>query len=191
MTATPVPPAVPRSFAERVIGALRLDAGIYDEIEHDPNALGQAAGVVALAALAAAIGSAGQIGVGGAVLLVLGSLLGWALSTAFVWLVGVYWLKHSSDYQELLRTLGFASAPQILLLLNAIPVIGFLLALAARLWGLAAWVVAVRQALDVETGRAVLVCVLAVLVQAACAFGLVLLFGSLLFGGREPGAVGF
>ena len=66
------------------------------------------------------------------------------------------------------------------------------LALAAFLWGLAAWVVAVRQALDVNTGRAVWVCVLAVLVNAACIIGLVLLLGGLLGGfGRGPGAVGF
>jgi hypothetical protein len=188
-TSTPAPPPAHRSFVERLTGALRLDAATYDEIEHDPSALGQAAGVVVLAAIAAAIGTSGQGG--SAVGAILGSLAGWLLSTAFIWVVGVFWLKHTSNYQELLRTLGFASSPQIGVVLAGIPVLGGLIALAATLWGLAAFVVAVRQALDVTTGRAVLVCVLAVLVNIACIAGLVLLFGGLLGRAGGAGAVGF
>jgi hypothetical protein len=179
------------SFVERVLGALRLDAATFDEIEHDPSALGQAAAVVVAGGIAAAIGSAGQ-GSGGAFGAVIGSILGWVISVAFIWLVGVFFMEHSSDYPELLRTLGFASAPQLLLALRGIPLLGGLIALAVFLWGLTAWVVAVRQALDVTTGRAVWVCVLAVLVNTACIVGLVILLGGLLGGfGRGPGAVGF
>jgi hypothetical protein len=189
-SATPQVPAPARhSFVQRVIGALRLDAATYEEVEHDPSSLGQAAGVVALAAVAAAIGTASRGGPG-AVGAVIGALVGWLLSTGFIWVVGVYWMKHSSDYKELLRTLGFASAPQILLVLSGIPGLGGLIGLAAWLWSLAAFVVAVRQALDVETGRAVLVCVLAVVVNLACVAGLVLLLGGLLGGGGSSGAVG-
>jgi hypothetical protein len=191
-TSLPPAPAAPvsRSFVERVVGALRLDAPTFDEIEHDRGALGQAAGVVALGGVATAIGAGS--GVGGLMAGVLGALLGWAISAGFVWLVGVFVMKHSSDYPELLRTLGFASAPQFLLLLRGIPVLGALLGLVALLWGLAAWVVAVRQALDVTTGRAVLVCVLAVLVYMACIVALLSLLGGLMGGfGRGPGTVGF
>jgi hypothetical protein len=146
--------------------------------------------VVAAAGVAAAIGSAGQGG--GAIGAMLGSLLGWALSTLFIWVVGVYFMKHTSDYKELLRTIGFASAPQLLLVVRGVPVLGPIIAIVATLWGLAAFVIAVRQALDVETGRAVLVCVLALLVNIACIVGLALLFGGLLAGsGSGPGAVGF
>jgi hypothetical protein len=185
----PVSPAS-RSFVERVIGALRLDAPTFDEIEHDRGALGQAAGVVVLGGVAAAIGAGG--GAGGLIGGVVGALVGWAISAGFVWLVGVFVMKHTSDYAELLRTLGFASAPQFLLLLRGIPVLGALIGLAALLWGLAAWVVAVRQALDVSTGRAVVVCVLAVLVYMACIVALLTLLGGLVGGfGRGPGTVGF
>ena len=190
---TALPPAAPpgsHSFFERVIGALRLDAATYEEIEHDPGALGQSAGVVALAGLAAAIGAAGQGGAG-AVGAMLGSLLGWLISAGFIWVVGVFFMKHTSDYKELLRTLGFASAPQLLFVLRAVPVLGGVIALAAWLWSLAAFVIAVRQALDVDTGQAVWVCVLALLVNAACIVGLVLLFGGMMSGMHGPGAVGF
>jgi hypothetical protein len=189
-TTLPEAPAPARhSFLERVIGALRLDAATYEEVEHDETSLGQAAGVVVLAALAAAIGSAGRGGAG-AVGAVFGSLVGWLVSTALIWVIGVYWMKHTSDYRELLRTLGFASAPNMLAVLAGIPLLGGLAALAGWLWSLAAFVVAVRQALDVTTGRALWVCLLAVLLNAACIVGLVLLLGGLLGGGGSPGAIG-
>ena len=189
--ASPPPLSAParHSFLERLLGALRLDADTFEEVEHDPGSLGQAAGVVALAGLAAAIGAAGEgVGAFGAVI---GSLLGWAISAGFIWLVGVFFMEHTSDYPELLRTLGFASAPQLLLVLRAIPVLGALAAVAVFFWGLAAWVVAVRQALDVSTGRAAWICLLAVLVNGACIVGLVLLLGGLLGGsGHSPGGIG-
>lgn len=189
-SAIPQAPAPARhSFVERVIGALRLDAATYDEVEHDPTSLGQAAGVVAVAALAAAIGTASRGGPG-AVGAVVGALVGWLLSAAFIWVVGVFWMKHTSDYKELLRTLGFASAPQVLLVLSGIPAVGGLIGFAAWLWSLAAFVVAVRQALDTTTGRSVVVCILAVVLNMACVVGLVLLLGALFGGGGSAGAVG-
>jgi len=166
-----------RSFGERLLGALWLDAAVYDEIEHDPGALPQAAGVVALGAVAAGLGSPAAGGGVGLVAGLVAAALGWLASTAVVWLVGVYWLKHTSDYPELLRTLGFASAPQLLMLLGIVPLLGWLAALAAWVWGLAAFVVAARQALDVTTGRAVAVCLLALGVWIALSLVLGLLFG--------------
>jgi hypothetical protein len=189
-TAMPQAPAPARhSFLERVIGALRLDAATYEEVEHDETSLGQAAGVVVVTALAAAIGTAGRGG-GSPVGAVFGSIAGWLVSTAFIWVIGVYWMKHTSDYKELLRTLGFASAPNVLAVLAGLPLLGGFAALAGSLWSLAAFVVAVRQALDVTTGRAVWVCVLAVLLNFACIIGLMLLLGGLLGGGGSPGTVG-
>ncbi len=157
-----------RSFVERFTGALMLDATVYEEVEHDATALGQAAGVVALGAVANAIGSVagGSQGVIGAVLL---AFFGWALGTTMVWLVGVKIMDHTSDFPELLRTLGFASAPQVLAILGIVPLVGWIALIAVSLLSIVAWVIATRQALDIATGRAVLVCVLAVGVQVMLA----------------------
>lgn len=189
-TPSPPPPAGGgrHSFGERVMGALRLDASIYDEIEHDPDALGQAAGVVALAAVASAIGVAGGAmgdrGVGVILGGVVAAFLGWLISAGIVWVIGVRIMEHTSDYPELLRTLGFAQAPQLLKVLALVPLLGFVVWIAVFFWGLAAYVVAVRQALDVETGRAIVVCVLAwgSAVLLALVFGL--LAGSCSAGGH-------
>lgn len=164
------PPASQRSFQERLIGALMLDATVYEEVEHDEAALGQAGAVVALAALAGGIGALGSGGLGGLIGGVLLAVLAWVIGAAIVWLVGVQMMGHSSDLPELLRTLGFASAPGVLRVLGIIPLLGWIAVLAAAVLSLIAWVIAVRQALDVDTGRAVLVCVLAFLAQLAIGF---------------------
>ncbi|MCP5059826.1 MAG: hypothetical protein GY937_24250 [bacterium] len=91
----------------------------------------------------------------------------WVIGAAVVWLVGVQMMGHSSDLPQLLRTLGFASAPGVLRVLGIIPLLGWIAVLAAAILSLIAWVIAVRQALDVDTGRAVLVCVLAFIAQLA------------------------
>jgi hypothetical protein len=166
-----------RSFGERIVAAMKLDPGVYDEVEHDPTSMGQAAGVVVLAAVAAGIGGAGGMGVASLVGGMIGSVLGWLASTAVVWLIGVRFMNHTSDYAELLRTLGFATAPRLIAVLGFIPVLGFLALLAAAILGLVAYVIAVRQALDVSTGRAIVVCVLAYLVGIALVVGLMVVAG--------------
>ncbi len=163
----PTPAAGDRSFVERLTGALMLDASVYEEVEHDTSAMGQAAGVVALGAVASGIGAMAGAGVSGVFGGVLMAFVGWALGAAVVWLVGVQMMGHTSDFPELLRTLGFASAPRILAVLGIIPILGIVANLAVLALSLVAWVIAVRQALDVETGRAVLVCVLAFMAQIA------------------------
>ena len=149
-----------RSFGERLWGAIRLDATVYEEVEHTPDAMGQAAGVVALAVAAQTLGvpSSGGLASG-----LIGGFIGWALGTAVIWVIGVKILNHTSDYPELLRTLGFASAPQLLYAFLALPLGpgAPVLALAVTVLGLCAWVIAVRQALDVTTGRSIAICLLA------------------------------
>ena len=78
-------------------------------------------------------------------------------------MIGVKLLDHRSDYPELLRTLGFASAPQLLYAFGALPLGpgAPVLAVAITVLGLCAWVIAVRQALDTTTVRSVVICLLA------------------------------
>ena len=149
-----------RSFGERLVGAIKLDATVYEEVEHTPDAMGQAAGVVALAVVARSLGMPDESGLASGLIF---GFIGWLFGTAVIWLVGVQILKHTSDFQELLRTLGFASAPQVLYVLGILPLgpLLSLLLLAVAVLGLFAWVIAVRQALDVTTGRSVVICLLA------------------------------
>ena len=48
------------TFAERVVGALKLDANTFEDIERDTTAMGQAVGIIALAAAASSLGQVGK-----------------------------------------------------------------------------------------------------------------------------------
>ncbi len=170
-----------RSFSQRLVAALKLDSDLYEEVEHDPTALGHAAGVVALAAVASAIGALGIAGPGALLGGLLGTFVSWAVWTAIVWLVGVKIFGHTSDFEELLRTLGFVAAPQLLYVFALVPVafLQALVALAVLAMTLVAFVRATRQALDVETGRALVVAGLGLLVYVllGAAFGTIARIG--------------
>jgi hypothetical protein len=168
------------SFVDRVVGAARLSVPIYEEVEADQGATPQAMGVVALAALASGVGAWG-IGGAGVVATVVGALVGWVVWASLIWVIGALLLPEKqteADIGQLLRTIGFAASPGLLLVLRILPVIGALVALVVWIWQLATTVVAVRQALDYQsTGRAVAVCLLGWVVYVVVSFGIALLFG--------------
>ena len=149
------------SLVSRMVRAVKLDVGLYNEVEADESATSQALLVVVIAAVLSAIGaligSAIQGTGAGAALLstLISSLIGWVLASVTIYLVGVYLFKGTATLGELLRTLGFAYSIQAVNILSFIPVIGPLIGFAAAIWGIVMTVVAAREALDVDTGKAV------------------------------------
>ncbi len=72
-----------------------------------------------------------------------------------------------ADHGELLRTIGFSSAPGLIRVLGIIPGLADLVFSVAGVWMLVAMVIAVRQALDYKsTWRAIGVCVVGWTIQA-------------------------
>ena len=171
------------SLQERLIRAARLDVQLYEEVEADQSAMGQATVVVVLSALAAGIGNLGNGGFQGLVTGTLAALLGWYLWAFLTYFIGTRLLAEpqtQADHGELLRTIGFASAPGLIRVVGIIPGLQGLVFLVAGVWMLTAMVIAVRQALDyTSTGRAIGVCLIGWIVNA-------LLIGLVtgLFGGR-------
>jgi hypothetical protein len=171
-----------RSFAQRSIGAALLDAQVYEEVEADRSANAQAAAVVALAAVAAGIGTVANHGVGGVVWYAGAALLGWYIWAAIAYFVGTRLLPgpHTrADHGELLRTIGFSSAPGVLRVLGIYPPIAGLVFFVSTVWMLVAMVVAVRQALDYTgTGRAIAVCAIGFPIYAIVLLTFLVLLGS-------------
>ncbi len=166
---------------ERMIRAAKLDANLYEEVEADRGALGQATIVVLLSSLAAGVGAAAHTGIGGLVVGTIAALVGW-----YVWAFLTYWIgtrllpepQTKADYGELLRSIGFSSAPGVIRVLGIIPGLTWLVFVAASVWMLVAMVIAVRQALDYTgTLRAVGVCVIGWIVQLLTLALLFTLFG--------------
>lgn len=169
-------------FTERMIGAATLNVQTYEEVEHDQSATGQAAGVVVMVAIASAIGSYGMGGMSGALSQLVGALIGWVVWAAITLLIGTKVFGGTADMGEMLRTLGFAQAIGVIKVLGIIPILGWIAALVAGIWMLVCGVVAVRQALDFTTGKAigtVLLGWLAMMAIAVVLAGVVAGFGGL------------
>lgn len=146
------------SMIARMIGAARFHIDTYEEVEADTTATGQAAGVVAIVALCSALGGIAS-GRTAAIVGLVAALLGWLLWAGITYLIGDKLLGGTATWGELLRTLGFAQAPGIFFALAAVPVLAPVRYVAA-VWLLLTGIVAIRQALDFGTGRAVLTAVL-------------------------------
>lgn len=168
-------------FIRRLLGALALDPKLYEEVEADRRATGQAVVVVVLAAAGAGIGNAG-IGAGAltvVTVIAIGSLAAWAAWASLIYLLGTRILPErgtSADFGQVLRTLGFAAAPGIF---RAFEIFGgtrwFVLPLTS-IWMVVAMVIAIRQALDyTSTARAAALALLG----WAISFGVALVIGLL------------
>ena len=139
-------------FGQRIRGVLMLDAIVFEEIEVDSSATGQALAVVVIASLAAGagLGLTGGLFVSETVF----ALVGWVLWAAVTYVIGAKLLPEPqtrTSMGELLRVIGFAYAPNVFTFFAFIPVIGRVVQVVVALWLLAATVVAVRQALDYKS----------------------------------------
>lgn len=141
-----------QNLIERMTGAALLDIDTFEEVEHDTEATTQAGMVVAMVAVASAIG-ASPLGIFGAVKGAVAALVGWLVWALITYLVGQKIFDGTATWGELLRTLGFAQTPGILLLFGFFPLVGWVLNLAVPLWMLVAAFIAIRQALDFGNGK--------------------------------------
>lgn len=160
---------------ERMIRAARLDISLYEEVEHDTNLTNEAMTVVIIVAILSGIGSfigamigsaitgASTGGIVSAIIALVGgviaSVLGWAIWAFLTYFIGTRLFGGTATWGELLRTLGYAESPGVLLLFSFIPC----LSIVPFIWTIVTGVVAVRQALDFDTGKAILTCVISII----------------------------
>jgi len=152
------------SVVERAIGAARLDPRAYEDVERDEAATGTALAIVVLAAIASGIGNLGNNGVIGFIVGVIFGVIGFVLYAGIAYLVGAKLFATAetrATWGQLIRTLGFAQAPGILYVLGILPAVGGLIRFVVGVWILVASIIAIRQACDFSTGRAVLTAVVA------------------------------
>lgn len=159
-----------RLLVDRMIRAARLDVNLYEEVEADTTATRQALLVVLIYSICAGIGSGLSALPGVAVghffwslfvglLSALGFWLIWSFITYFIGTRLFRGPETSATYGELLRTIGFSATPGMLMIFAFVPIVGGLISLAALVWMFIAMVIAVRQALDFTTWRAIGTCV--------------------------------
>lgn len=153
-----------QTLVNRMIGAAKLDVATYEEVERDPAATSQALIVVVLAGVAAGIGSIREDGITGLIGGAIIGIIAWAVFSYLVYVVGTKLLATATtqaDTAQVMRALGFAYSIQILAFVGFIPVLGPIVAFIVAIWALVASVVAIRQALEMSTGRAIATAIIA------------------------------
>jgi hypothetical protein len=155
---------------DRMVRAAKLDVSLYEEVEKDAAATNQALLVVLITSICSGIGTAigGHMRSGpegfiiGFFVGIISTLFGWLIWSFITYFVGTRVFKGpqtEATYGQLLRCIGFSNSPQALAILSFIPFLGGIVASVAMIWSLVAMVIAVRQALDFTTGRAVATCI--------------------------------
>jgi hypothetical protein len=152
------------SMVNRMMRAARLEVPLYEEVEADVTATNQALLVVVMVAVASGLGAAigaSFAGVSAAGLVgrllsgLLSALIGWAVWSYVVYFVGTRFFGGTATYGELLRTLGFAESPSVLLIFSFIPVLGGILSFVVLIWTIVTSFIATRQALDIDNTKTV------------------------------------
>ena len=166
-------------FLNRVFRAIKIDIDLYEEVEKDKSATIQAGIVVVLSSLAAGVGAL-QLGASNFLFAPILSLLSWYVWAYVIYFVGVKLFggpNTKSNHGELLRTIGFSSAPGIIRVFGFTPELMTVTFIGSSLWMLACMVVGVRQALDYKSlWKALGVVVVCWFLQAILLFLLVVLF---------------
>ena len=165
-------------FGYRLMGAALLDRAMYEGIEADRRATGQALIAVLLSSLAAGIGASGWHGPNLTSVLIVAAvaLVTWVAWAALILQVGGRLLPGRdtrTSLPELMRTIGFAASPGLLQVFGAFPRVTVAVFAISWLWMFVATVVAVRQALDFKSlARTLMVCGIA---AAICIAGALLI----------------
>jgi hypothetical protein len=174
---------------DRILRAIRLDTSVFKEIAEDEGAMSQAAIIVVVVSLLSAIGGAiasNNFIVSLIVSLLLSILIGWIGWAILTYFIGTFLFKGKTDIPEMMRVLGYANAPNLLGVFGFIPCVGWIIALVGGILSLIAGFLAVREAMEFDTGPAILTVVISWVIAFAITFGVGLLVGggaAVAFGG--------
>ena len=147
---------------DRILRIIKLDFPVFKDIESDPKATQEAGIIVAAASVLSGIGSA--VGAEKPVMAFLGAVIsgivGWIVWSFVSNFIGGVLYKSKGTFENMLRVIGYANAPQLLGVLNIIPCVGWIGALAGAVLSFIASIMAIREGLDLDTGQAVIVALL-------------------------------
>ena len=164
---------------DRIFRAIKIDVELYEEVERDKSATIQAGLVVVLSSMAAGVGAL-QLGASNFLLAPIFSLISWYVWAYIIYFVGVKLFPEKntkSNHGELLRTIGFSSAPGLLRVFGVTPDLMAVTFIGSAFWMLACMVVAVKSALDYDSiWKSLGVVVVAWFIQAFFLFLVLVLF---------------
>lgn len=186
------------SLMNRLMRVFRFDASVYREVAADASAQSQAYTVVALAVVATTIGAivsgllVGDMVVGlvTGLLAGVGAIVSYVLYSLVAALVAQNMFQGKTNFQEMLRTLGFVYGWNILGILNAIPLLGGLIGLVVWVLAIISTVLALRESAEFDMTKAAITAIIAGVVGFFASFCVLSLIGAplLLMLGAAGGA---
>ena len=144
------------SAIERLIAALRLDLHVYQQVSTERTATPQACLIVFLCGVCNGFGLSPRLGEAAMLAGVASAVVGWFLWALVILLVARL-LGHHRGGRSLLRTLGFANAPGVLLALGGVPFVGAVVRVVVVIWLMATTALAAQAVYDVSRRRAVVI----------------------------------
>ncbi len=148
---------------DRIVRAIRLDSSLFRQVADNPVYMSEAVIIAVLVALISSFGSVPGVNnpLGAYIAQVVISLvLGWALWAVVAYFIGTAMFGGRSSIDEMLRVLGYARAPQLLGVFAFIPCIGWLFAVAGGILSLIAAIIAIRESMEFDTGKAIVTAII-------------------------------
>jgi len=144
---------------DRIIRAIRLEPGLYREVANSEKLMGESVLIILAVALLSGIGSvfnSAHPALSFFAEIFNNVFFGWVIWSLVAYFVGTAFFQGESSINQLLRAIGYASAPRLLGLFSAIPCFGWLIALAGWILSLIAVIIAIREAMKFDTDKAVI-----------------------------------
>ena len=155
------------ALINRLTRVVRFDATVYREIAGDQNAMGQAIVVVLAASVLNAVGAV-RAGLLFAVIALVAGVIAFVLYSAVAAGVSRAMFQGKTDFQEMARTLGFTYVWNALGLLGLVPLLGGIIGFIAWIAAIVSGVLALREAAEFDTGKAVIT----MIISGIVAFGI-------------------
>lgn len=133
---------------ERMLRAIKLDQGFFEEIAADPSVQPQSVWAVAIYALATAFGFFSTVGGTAVNIALITTMLAW-----YAWAFSIFYFgsrlfregREHADRKRVMRVVAFAAAPGLIRLLGIIPKTTIVLMVVSSIWIVVAAVIGLKQ----------------------------------------------
>ncbi len=187
-------------LVDRIIGAFTFRKDVYQEVEHDVNFTQTAWLIVVIVAFLNALGSGTSETIVnrflGALVGTVFAVLGFAVAMFVISWIGKTLFQAEVSFGEMVRALGLAYVWNAVGLLGILSLISTTLTcllapvtILAGLLGLAAWFVAAREALDLDSVQTIVTVIIGWVVMIAITFVATIVLGALGLGAAALGGL--
>ncbi len=140
-----------------IIKSLKFDKSVYLEAKNNQGFLKFSLLIVLLVSLCTGIGTINLTNDSSVIRDLLSSIIGWLIWTSIIYVIGVKFMKNSSSFSQIARTLGLAYSPGVLNIFGIIQFISLPLLAITSIWTIVSFIFALKHALVISAERAFLI----------------------------------